>query len=346
MLYLINNNDIYNKTVYQKDNYESKSLNKQELSKLNNDILNNNLSFKTNEEQKYNTYFKLADFNVGVKLNEAALTKLQNFFDSDNFIKANDGGIILDKEAASYVAGWFSDIAINRNYLNADINKSGFIDKEEIKDLKLIVSAKYTNQSIDTLKADENSFTNYIKINDAIKSQDNNNFKYASSLDDLYKFEKLNDISKALSFSILKDANSDGIIKFNEYYENIEENNAEYNFAASQYNSYEKTSKSKISSKEDLEYEKKKRELEAAKALARLQQIMQKIESQTKLSNEDTKALELLNLSEDALKKQIQAKLYKLDEDTIDKINFDDFKEFHNEFIDSMQDMKILDIRV
>ncbi|MBZ8008499.1 hypothetical protein AVBRAN9334_10090, partial [Campylobacter sp. RM9334] len=69
--------------------------------------------------------------NIGVKLSDKNINRLKEFFNEDNFIDTSKG-IILDKDAASFVAGWFSDVAYKSNFLAADRNNDGEVDKKEI----------------------------------------------------------------------------------------------------------------------------------------------------------------------------------------------------------------------
>lgn len=61
---------------------------------------------------------------------------MQDFFDNDNFIK-NNKGFILDKSAASFIGSWFNEIAFNQNFLNADTNKDGFLNKADAKYIQI-----------------------------------------------------------------------------------------------------------------------------------------------------------------------------------------------------------------
>ncbi|MBT0885420.1 MULTISPECIES: hypothetical protein [unclassified Campylobacter] len=95
-----------------------------------------NTEYKTNKNDFYNTYFSFNQKTIGFDLSNKNREKLQEFFNEDNF-KYFDDKLILQKDAASYVGSWFNYVAFKQNYLNADINKNGVLNKTEMLDIKL-----------------------------------------------------------------------------------------------------------------------------------------------------------------------------------------------------------------
>jgi hypothetical protein len=64
------------------------------------------------------------------------LDKLKSHFGTDDFIKRDDGITALNNKAASFVNGWFGDIAYKRGFLSADQNQDGNLDSNEYLNTK------------------------------------------------------------------------------------------------------------------------------------------------------------------------------------------------------------------
>ncbi|RAX56749.1 hypothetical protein CCZ01_08565 [Helicobacter monodelphidis] len=74
--------------------------------------------------------------NVSVELSSENLEKLKAKFGNRDLIQNQDGSVRLKGKAEELVSGWFDDIAYKRGYLTNDINKDGVLDQEESKKLK------------------------------------------------------------------------------------------------------------------------------------------------------------------------------------------------------------------
>ncbi|MBZ7980890.1 hypothetical protein AVBRAN12642_09650, partial [Campylobacter sp. RM12642] len=180
------------------DNVKTKELNTKDISNLKDNINKNNFEIKTSKEQNYNVFFKFDESNIGVKLSDKNINRLKEFFNEDNFIDTSKG-IILDKDAASFVAGWFSDVAYKSNFLAADRNNDGEVDKKEI-DYTIYAFALY----IEPTKDGSGQAT-----------------KVASYIPSIFAINKDNvsSISKALDKTISMDKNLDGYITIAEKYD-------------------------------------------------------------------------------------------------------------------------------
>ncbi|MBZ7980809.1 hypothetical protein AVBRAN12642_09230, partial [Campylobacter sp. RM12642] len=180
------------------DNVKTKELNTKDISNLKDNINKNNFEIKTNKEQNYNVFFKFDESNIGVKLSENNINRLKEFFNEDNFIDTSKG-IILDKDAASFVAGWFSDVAYKSNFLAADKNNDGEVDKKEI-DYTIYAFALY----IEPTKDGSGQATKVASYVPSILTVDN---------------KQSTDISTILDETISMDKNLDGYITIAEKYD-------------------------------------------------------------------------------------------------------------------------------
>ena len=54
----------------------------------------------------------------------------------DDILARDDNSFLLHGESASFVSGWYKDIAMRRNYIKADENQDGFINQEEALNLR------------------------------------------------------------------------------------------------------------------------------------------------------------------------------------------------------------------
>lgn len=148
---------------------------------------------------------------VAVSLNKDIVLKLEEFFGKSDIRRNDDGTATLDNKAESYVAGWFEDIAYNREFLKADENNDGQISRSEYNQTKNNFEAniKVTVTSGEKVTVDVSESINKSYINayedDSYTSLYRSNNR-AKSLDD-----ELN-----MTLSIDKDFNSK--IDINEAY--------------------------------------------------------------------------------------------------------------------------------
>lgn len=334
MKHYINNTS--NTPIMWQDNIAKKELSTQELASINASIKSNSFSVKTNRAQDYNTYFKFGNENIGVKLNEASIEKLKDFFDEDNFIKTNKG-IILDKDAASYVAGWFSDIAYKQKFLESDIDNNGELTHKE---------ARNTLSGFDedaVLISDEKTKEKYIVSNSITKT-------YKKS-DNLSKNDGYySDISNSINDAIKDDKNLDGIITFGEFMDVGEKGYFE-DFMS------ESGSSAPAISLDDLinGLTKHSRQL-AEKAEEKLTEVIAKIKKLgvDKLDQSDKDVLIQLGIdptpyeSEFKLKQIISDKL-NISPDKVESLasenKLDDFVNFSGNFAITLSETKLLDIK-
>lgn len=73
---------------------------------------------------------------VAVSLNKDVISKLEDYFGQDDIRRNQDGTVTLDNKAEAYVAGWFEDIAYNRDFLKADANNDGKLSRDEYNQTK------------------------------------------------------------------------------------------------------------------------------------------------------------------------------------------------------------------
>ncbi|ULO00958.1 hypothetical protein AVANS_0317 [Campylobacter sp. RM5004] len=292
------------------DNVKAKELNTKDISNLKDNINQNNFEIKTNKEQNYNVFFKFDESNIGVKLSESNINRLKDFFNEDNFIDTSKG-IILDKDAASFVAGWFSDIAYKRNYLAADRNNDGEVDKQEIN---------YTIEA----------FSLYVE---PTKDDSGQATKVASYIPSIFAINKDNasSISKALDGTISMDKNLDGYITTAEEYNN---SNTAYEYGVF-FDNQPFMSIPRVNILASIEKLKEK-ELKEIKKITTLEKL--NTQGQDALNDDEKKLLKdfsiNLNISEDKLKDLISS----------DKLK--DFISYTKDFINELGEIKLLDIKV
>ena len=118
---------------YTKNELKNENINLQSTA----DVKKSDFSYKTNKDTN------LVAFNdptnnkfVVVSLNDSVLDKLKSHFGTDDFVKRDDGITALNNKAASFVSGWFGDIAYKREFLSADKNQDGNLDSSEYLNTK------------------------------------------------------------------------------------------------------------------------------------------------------------------------------------------------------------------
>ncbi|MBZ8006894.1 hypothetical protein AVBRAN9334_01855 [Campylobacter sp. RM9334] len=310
-----------NMPIAWKIDVKKHELTEKELKDLNYQINKNNFEIKTNKEQDYNVFFRFDSNNIGVKINEKNLNRLKEFFDSDNFI-ANNKGTILDKDAASFVAGWFSNIAYRENLLAADINNDGELTGKEFKytftvfseAAEIVVNEKTLEEEI---------------ISSAIIGT------YLPSMVALPDGESM-DISKALNISLNDDKNLDGIITFGEYL-GADGKNKIHKYTADCKSSDERIKIDSGNIYKIMNIDKfKEKELEELKKLAALAKL--KNQGLKSLTNDEKKLLKDFSLN------------LKISENKLEELvandKLDDFIDFTKEFKKDLSDTKLIDIKV
>ncbi|MBZ7986468.1 hypothetical protein AVANS14531_08970 [Campylobacter sp. Cr9] len=329
-------NNTANTAVMWQSQVAKKELSTQDLASINASIENNSFSIKTNRAQDYNTYFKFNNENIGVKLNEASIEKLKEFFDSDNFIETSKG-IILDKDAASYVAGWFSDIAYKQKFLEADSNNNGELTHKEAR----ITLGGFREDAV--LITDEKTKEKYIISNAITKTYEESSFLPKN---DAY----YSDISSSINDAIKDDKNLDGIITFAEFMDVGEKGYFEDFMNDS-------SSNAPAISLDDLinGLTKHSKQL-AEKAEEKLAEVIAKIKKLgvSKLDQSDKDVLIHLGIdpapyeNEFRLKQSISDKL-KISPSKVENLasenKLDEFVKFSQDFIKTLSETKLLDIK-
>lgn len=298
-------------TLKQASLIDENKLSDEEINQINITSITNDFKYKTNKEQDYNTFFSFLNENIGVKLDEKNLLRMQDFFDNDNFIK-NNKGFILDKSAASFIGSWFNEIAFNQNFLNADTNKDGFLNKAEM--LNTFKSTAYNQGNI------------YERFGEV-------DYKIASLLGELKNYTS---ISNALNKVISDDINFDLRITGKEAY-------GVSGIARSVDINLNNIDKAKL---EELM---KKNIEEEYEMLIKLAAILAKAERNDKLSDDDIKVLKAFNMDYQDKINNIskELKINKNDlENIINNDKLDEFGDFLKDFLQDLSNVKLLDIRV
>ncbi|MBZ7976611.1 hypothetical protein [Campylobacter sp. RM12637] len=314
---------VKNTAIARKSDIKIKELNTLDINKLNASINSNSFSFKTNKEQDYNVFFRLDKDNIGVKLSENNINRLKDFFDEDNFIDTNKG-IILDKDAASYVVGWFADTAYTRNYLAADKDNDGEITALEAWNLFDLVNVNYE------LLQDKNK-EYFLKATNIDETYDSNRIAHS--------IEGKSDLSEALDIIIDMDKDLDGKVTAGEYW-NVEDKDYINEFGIV----YDDENHSFMSiPHKKIKFNIAEEELKRVKEQIKLNNIIAKLKKSQSLDNNEKEILQKFNIqnisnelkiSEDKLKELI----------TNDKLS--DFIDFTKEFKKDLNDTKLIDIKV
>lgn len=182
-------------------NFEAEELNsnpKKTPQNLENTKLLNDL-----EASLIDVYFNDLENKVyKVKLNFNSIGILQKKF--DDIVARKDGSFLLHGASAAFVSSWYKDIAYKRNYIEADENKDGLIDKNEALNLKEDFGARQFY-----LCLDEEGRLNFkfFGVNIYKNLKDNENFKPTT-------------LNLALNESIRLDSDFDGIINYEQASEN------------------------------------------------------------------------------------------------------------------------------
>ncbi len=309
---------VKNTAIATKSDIKSKELSTDDINQLNASITSNSFSFKTNKEQDYNVFFRLDKDNIGVKLSESNINRLKDFFGEDNFIKTYNG-VILDKDAASFVVGWFSDVAYRRNYLAADKDNDGEITALEAWNLFDLVNVNYE-------LAQDNNKEYFLKATNVDETYVSNRIAYS--------IEGKSDLSKALDIVIDWDKDLDGKVTAGEYWNTDKDYLDEFGIVYDDENRpfMSIPGVNILASIEKL----KEKELAELKKLTTLDKL--KNQGLDMLSNDEKKLLKdfaiNLKISEEKLK------------NLIDNDKLGDFITYTKDFIKTLSETKLIDIKV
>ncbi|MBZ7978894.1 hypothetical protein AVBRAN12654_08885 [Campylobacter sp. RM12654] len=296
------------------DNVKTKELNTKDISNLKDNINKNNFEIKTSKEQNYNVFFKFDESNIGVKLSDKNINRLKEFFNEDNFIDTSKG-IILDKDAASFVAGWFSDVAYKSNFLAADRNNDGEVDKKEI-DYTIYAFALY----IEPTKDGSGQATKVASYVPSILTVNN---------------KQSTDISTILDETISMDKNLDGYITIAEKYD-FKDIVYEYGVFLDNL-PFMTISHKKINTNITEELNKKTEEQ------IKLNNIIEKLKKSQSLDNNEKEILQKFNIQNISNELKISEDKLK---DLISNDKLGDFIDFTKEFKKDLSDTRLIDIRI
>ena len=313
---------VKNTPIANKSDIKSKELSTDETNKLNASITSNSFSFKTNKEQDYNVFFRLDKDNIGVKLSESNVNRLKDFFSEDNFINTNKG-IILDKDAASFVAGWFADVAYKRNYLAADKDNDGEITAYEAWDLFDLVNVNY----------------------EVAQDKNKEYFLKATNIDETYvsnrtanSIEGKSDLSKALDIVINWDKDLNGKVTASEYWNTDKDYLDEFGIAYYEDNQ-PFMSIPHIKADVDIAEE----EIKRVKEQVKLNNIIEKLKKSQSLDNNEKEILQKFNIQNISNELKISEDKLK---DLISSDKLKDFISYTKDFINELSQTKLLDIKV
>ncbi|WP_185900156.1 hypothetical protein [Campylobacter sp. MIT 99-7217] len=117
--------------------------------------LKNKEDFKTSDVVSKNNEVKISFFEnekqISLNLSKESLELLKTHFNENNFLSLSDGSIGLNASAAKFVLGWYKDIAYERGFLNADLDKNGIISDYEHLGFKNSVKSSFWTSSDDDI---------------------------------------------------------------------------------------------------------------------------------------------------------------------------------------------------
>ena len=126
--------------AYKKLNTQLEKQDSSELKALDENLKPQELSDKVKDAEKnlQTIYFRdpLNQKITQSALSSESISRLKEFFGDGDFYTRKDGSLILNGKAENFVSGWYGDIAYTREYLKADKNHDGFMDKAELDETK------------------------------------------------------------------------------------------------------------------------------------------------------------------------------------------------------------------
>lgn len=169
-----------------------------------------NVTYQTTNENENSTNIVFRDPTNGnfvqVALDNSTIDKLKKGFEEEGFHENEDGSIRLNADAEAFVAGWFADIAYNREFLSADANNDGKLSEEEYLNTYNTFGIKGVDSfSKDGISTKESVSSTYGKMDD-IKDYLYRTNTHVKSLDD------------ELNHTLNIDTNLDGKVSLEEAY--------------------------------------------------------------------------------------------------------------------------------
>lgn len=183
------------------------NLNKKDLQTLQNEELKDFIKITPSDELwGVRVIFEDAKSNkpVAMNLSEDNFSRLLRHFSSvDNYFLKEDGSIRLNGEAENFISGWFHNIAYGLNFLNADADKNGLVEKGEINEAYNYVTPMIAT---DNPHGGANDLIHQIYL-------------YGGGMKvKLDKNDKEREIECSLNHTVLMDKNMDGRVSFVEYF--------------------------------------------------------------------------------------------------------------------------------
>lgn len=111
-------------------------------------IKRNISDFHPDKNTKNSIHFFSDGKEIALNLSDKSIELLKSHFSENDFLKLSNGNIGLSGSAAAFVEGWYKDIMVNRDFLNADMDKNGKIEKNEYLVLKNSVQDVAENQNL------------------------------------------------------------------------------------------------------------------------------------------------------------------------------------------------------
>lgn len=111
-------------------------------------IKRNISDFNPDKNTKNSIHFFSDNKEIALNLSDKSMELLKSHFSENDFLKLSNGNIGLSGSAAAFVEGWYKDIMVNRDFLNADMDKNGKIEKNEYLALKNSVQDVAENQDL------------------------------------------------------------------------------------------------------------------------------------------------------------------------------------------------------
>ena len=211
----------YDAPVYKKLDTKLERQNESELKALDENLKPQELSDRVKDAEKnlQTIYFRdpLNQKITQSALSGESISRLKEFFGDGDFYTRKDGSLILNGKAENFVSGWYGDIAYTREYLKADKNHDGFMDKAELDETKSGFTGHgfFIHRGDKILYYQEDYIESYIKLNGYALSSDGFTLEYFPKFrESLYKEGKFAAPTLALELdkTLKNDKNLDGII--------------------------------------------------------------------------------------------------------------------------------------
>ncbi len=201
---------VVNSSVFTKVNFLAEQKSQDELKALSQNIdklsKQNNIKTSQSSEFAQKIYFKdqISGQFMSLGMSDENINKLKTHFGYDDFYENKDGSLILTGNAEAYVGGWFADIAYKRGFLEADNNKDGYLDDNELDKTKSLYF-DYGDYKFGKPRQVTDFISKGMVRYRELKYGDNRNERFAK-----------HSIEEELDRTLQKDSNNDGLLSFSE----------------------------------------------------------------------------------------------------------------------------------